>query len=195
MLAYAATFVFETILSLFAANAVTSLVTEIKHWKPFKTVNYPLILGLVATTVVGVPGYQVAGYDAGQTLPGTRIKANQWLTANLRPCSHVAEEWYSAPFPNRNFVIQEYPSLASSDSPDDLRAQGFDYLVVSDYMYGRYFAEPDRYSKEIAFYRSLFEHGYLLQQFQPSLLRSGPVIQVYWISRSSTTKSYPDTPD
>jgi hypothetical protein len=74
---------------------------------------------------------------------------------------------------------------------DDYRREGFDYLVVSDDLYGRYFSEAEKYPHEVAFYSSLFEQGKLVQQFEPSAERGGPVIRIYQISGALVA---PDTP-
>ena len=125
LLAYVTIFIFGTILSplhwdrwmiqilpilsLFAADAVMSCVKAMKRFQQLKPVSYPLVLSLAVSAVAVVPGYQVAGYDVGQTLRSTRIQADQWLTSHLPAGSHIAEVWYSAPFPSSTFITQEFP--------------------------------------------------------------------------------------
>ncbi len=48
-------------------------------------------------------------------------------------------------------------------------------------MYDRHFREPDRYPGAVGFYADLFTEGRLLQRFEPSNIRGGPVIRIYGI--------------
>lgn len=49
--------------------------------------------------------------------------------------------------------------------------EGFQYVVVSSAMYGRYFAEADRYPAQVSFYSRLFTEGRLLHEFKASNTR------------------------
>src|SRR5262249_12338274 len=102
--------------------------------------------------------------------PTTALVARDWIDANLPRGTAVAQEWYTAPIDPKRYTIVAKFTLA--DSPLELyRLRGIRILMVSGGIYGRYFAEPARYAREVAFYRELFDRGTLLQEFLPSETR------------------------
>jgi len=64
-------------------------------------------------------------------------------------------------------------------TPDWYVANGFEYLVFSQGMFGRFYADPARYGVEIAAYEAFFE------QFRPvkSFDDGGYEIRIYKIER------------
>lgn len=58
------------------------------------------------------------------------------------------------------------------------RRQGVQYLVVSEFMYGRYLAEPDKYPTESAFYDALLARPALVHLTRGDR-SSGPEIFVF----------------
>ena len=52
-------------------------------------------------------------------------------------------------------------------------------MIVSSSMYDRFYAEPELYPAQVAFYNNLSEQAMLLQTFAPSLLRGGPTVKIY----------------
>lgn len=129
------------------------------------------------------PAYQLILMDIRQANPSTRILAREWIASNLPASSKIAQEAYTAPLAGTGFVVFETSSLAERRTLDDYRRDGYRYLVVSSAMYDRYMAEPDRYPTQVAFYRTLFSTAPLLQQFEPSATRGGPVVRIYKLRR------------
>jgi len=123
--------------------------------------------------------YELVLSDVRQASPSTRVLAREWIIRNLPTGSRIAQEWYTAPLVGTDFVVSEQWSLAAGHTVDDYRYDGYSYLVVSSAMYERFLAEPDRYVSEVAFYQTLFAEGCLLQRFEPSATRGGPVIRIY----------------
>lgn len=154
---------------------------------------------LALVLAVSAPSLYQLGRDTHlRSRYSTRVAAREWIMRNLPYGSHIALEWYTAPLTLANFerygwerrtgpagangfTLYEHRTLAGR-TLEDYRREGFDYLVVSDELYGRFFAEAERYPDEVAFYASLFERGRLVQQFEPSAERGGPVIRVYSIA-------------
>ena len=167
------------LVSLLAAHALDAIILP---WLG-KLSDRPAAQGGLAAAALLVtlagPAYQVVLLDVGQTEPSTRVQAREWLLRNLPAGSHIAQEWYTAPLSDTRFVIANYLTLASGQTLDDYRRNGDRYLVASSFIYDRYLAESQRYRQETAFYRDLFARGRLLQQFEPSITRSGPTIRVY----------------
>ena len=136
-----------------------------------------VILAVVA--IAAWPGYQVVLQDIRHARDSTRILAQEWILENVPADSRLAAESFTAPA-----LAGAYPDIFTSfsltgRSLDEYQQEGYKYLVVSSYVYGRYLAEPERYVKEVAFYRELFTEVNLLQRFKPSDVRGGPEIRIY----------------
>jgi len=65
------------------------------------------------------------------------------------------------------------------NTPEWYINNGFDYLVFSQGMFGRFYREPDKYSHEIALYNSLFDKFNLLYTCNDG----GYEIRVYQIKK------------
>ena len=114
-----------------------------------------------------------------QTRPTTLVLTRFWLLEHLPPGAGVAVERYSAPLERSGFRVYEIVT-AASHSLDDLRNAGAEYLLTSSFMSGRYYAEPERYAKEIAFYEeTLPQQAELLHVIAPTGFEGGPVVRIY----------------
>ncbi len=184
------------VFALFAADALNASISQLaRRLRVGHTVQGGLMFTLLLLISVS-PGYEAFRSDIRGTNPSTRILAREWILRNLPPGSRIAQEWYTAPLvvadfygyaqdryagplTGTDFVVFERFSLAAGRTLDDYYRDTFQYLVVSSGIYGRYLAEPHRYPSEVAFYRKLFAEGRLLQQFEESTTREGPVIRIY----------------
>jgi hypothetical protein len=128
----------------------------------------------------------------------TRIAAREWIMEHVPPGSQIALEWdtapltlanferygwerHTAPEDGQGFTLYAHRTLATR-TLEEYQREGFEYLVVSDAIYGRYVAEAERYPDEVAFYDSLFRRGHLVGQFEPGGGRGGPTIRIYSIA-------------
>ncbi len=115
---------------------------------------------------------------------------------NVPAGSRLAEEWYTAPSiggPQLDVYTTQYLGRRSLD---EYRQEGYQYLVVSSYIYDRHFTEPERFPETVAFYRELFAEANLLQRFVPSSTRGGTEIRIYGLdSAETTTLSGVEPPD
>lgn len=116
-----------------------------------------------------------------QAAPSTRDQSRMWIVRNLDPSERIAADLYTAPLQETPFDDTDYVfSLGQiGDSPEELGARGYDVAMVSNAVYGRFFATPQRYPKEVAFYRRLFRRHELLAEFRPGPAMRGPVIRLY----------------
>ena len=76
-------------------------------------------------------------------------------------------------------VTDYHFALAADGSLEDYRRAGYDYLMVSDAIYGRYQLEPKRYPKDVAFYATLLRKYQPVMRFTPREVGSGPLITVF----------------
>lgn len=98
------------------------------------------------------------------TTVNSRETARMWIADNLPSGARIALESY-APFvdPSR-FSIQGFGAMIDHESEWYIE-QGFDYLIFSQGMYGRFYREPESYPAEISQYNNLFERFNLLRIF------------------------------
>lgn len=136
---------------------------------------------LVAVVLLAAwPAYQVILHDIRDSKPGTRVVAREWMIENIPAGSRIILEPYTPPLRGTDFDFTEnILSLARLGTVDGFRDEGYDYMVVSDETYQRFYNEPDRYAEYIAFYEELFAEGELIQEFRPSLTLGGPTIRIY----------------
>jgi len=89
------------------------------------------------------------------TTVNSRETARIWINNNLPPGARIAIESY-APFidPSR-FFVQGLGRMIDHD-PEWYSEQGFDYLIFSQGMYGRFYQEPQRYGSQVSEYDKLF---------------------------------------
>jgi len=98
------------------------------------------------------------------TTVNSRETARIWADRNLPAGARIAIESY-APFvdPTR-FSVQGFGRMIDH-SPDWYVDEGFEYLIFSQGMYGRFYRHPDRYSDETSQYDSYFNKFKLLKVF------------------------------
>ncbi|MGB9898716.1 hypothetical protein, partial [Thermanaerothrix sp.] len=90
------------------------------------------------------------------TQPDGRETSRIWIEQNLPEGSKLAIESYS-PFVNpEKFQVQVVGQIIDHDL-NWYYEQGFEYLIFSQGMYGRYFAEPQKYNEQVKKYQEFFE--------------------------------------
>jgi len=98
-------------------------------------------------------------------MPNSRETARIWIEQNLPEGSRLAIESYS-PFINpEKFLVQGVGQIIDHDL-NWYYEQDFDYLVFSQGMYGRYFAEPQKYNEQVKKYQKFFDELPLVKIFR-----------------------------
>src|SRR5579859_3413983 len=166
------------LLALFAADALEAAVVWVSAGWHWGSARQSALLITLTAVISAWPAYQFVLQDIRQASPSTRVLAREWLVQHLPPGSRVAEEEYSAPLDNTGMIVKWQYSLATGHLLADYRQLGYRYLVTSSDMYGRYFAEPERYAAETAFYNELFKQK-LVKAFWPSPTQGGPSVRIY----------------
>jgi hypothetical protein len=133
----------------------------------------------VLLAVLAWPLQQAVFQNIRQSGTSTRIEAREWVLGNLPAGAQLAQEWYTAPLDGCSYKVDLRFSLAEGREAGRYRKLGYRYLLTSSDVYSRYYADPLRYAREIAFYEELSRSAEVLQVFSPSLLRGGPTIHVY----------------
>jgi hypothetical protein len=168
------------VLALFAANTLSEIGAAVaRQWHLRPLARQGLIVLLVAICAAW-PMQRLITYTLREANPSTRVVAREWVLQNLPAGSKIAQEEYTAALDGTDYIVFKIFSLATSGHTlEEAYRDGFRYIMVSESIYGRYLAESERYPAEVKLYRNLFEQGKLLQQFEPSGTRPGPVIRIY----------------
>lgn len=134
----------------------------------------------VATLLVSAqPAFSYLSFAAEQAEPSTRIVAREWIAANVPAGSTIAADFYTAPLHDTALRADYHFSLAADGDLEHYRNAGYDYVMVSDAIYGRYQREPRRYPREKAFYDAVFREGRLVKRFTVRDAVRGPTISLF----------------
>lgn len=98
------------------------------------------------------------------TTINSRETARAWLMENLPAGAKIALESYSPFLDPARFSVQGFGRMIDH-SPEWYIENGFDYLIFSQGMYGRFYREPGRYAKEVSRYDDLFNRFALYEKF------------------------------
>jgi hypothetical protein len=114
--------------------------------------------------IVAQPLQTSLAADIRLTQPDGRDAARQWLEANLPDGARVALEAYSPYLDTRRFTVFGIDAIVDR-SPEWYAQNGFEYLVFSQGMYGRFFADPERYSTWVDKYNQFFNRFAEVKRF------------------------------
>ncbi|MDZ7346317.1 MAG: glycosyltransferase family 39 protein [candidate division KSB1 bacterium] len=147
--------------ALLAAQLILWLHHEIRQRTKSKFSFAALFLALLAL----LQPLRITHRDLSARLqPDSRDLAREWVYAHVPQGSKIALESYSPYIDPQRYQVQGFRALIEQP-PDAFLEQGFQVLIFSRGMYGRFFREPQRYADEIARYRALFDRFPLLQSF------------------------------
>jgi hypothetical protein len=141
---------------LFLAGAclLTAVAKGIAGRQSWRRLSY-LAVGLLSLTVLVRPLRQTIQGTLQLTALDGRETARVWIEQNLPTGARIALEPYSPFVDPQRFSVQGLGRMV--DHPADWYvANGFDYLVFSQGMFGRFFYNPRRYAAEVAQYEALF---------------------------------------
>ena len=167
------------LVSLLAAGALVTGVRFAARRMSTRPALATVLLVLATALLSAGPALAYLQFARALGSPSTRVGAREWMIANLPPGSSIAGDFYSAPLHDSPLHADYHFSLATDASLEEYRREGYDYLMVSDAIYGRFSREPARYPKEVAFYQELFRTGRMVMRFSPRDYGHGPVITVY----------------
>ena len=152
-------------LCLLAASCVTHWLGKAREVQS-AVWRWCAILVILGVAMAGLAQATLRTWSDGCALVGNdgRAAACRWINASLPPGTHLAVESYSA-FPDTTrFVVQGFDRLLDHD-PDWYVEHGYQYVVFGQWMYGRFYNEPERFKTEVAKYESLFARFPLVRSF------------------------------
>ncbi len=141
-----------------------------------------IIPGLVL--LVGVWPLLVVLQDSYRfSLPDTRSVASEWIEKNLRRGT-LAREEFTPQMPNLPASQVRYePWGIAKRGLEAWRAEGVTYLIVSSWLYGLYFTDPEKYHTQVEGYQRIFQLP-LVVEFVPGKTHRGPRIGIYALGES-----------
>jgi hypothetical protein len=169
------------VLPIYPSLAVLGGFGAIEAGRRLGAVGARVQLGWALVVLVAV-GFQLSrAADESSLLAAedVRTTALHWIVDNLPPGSRIVREGYTPEVPGDRFRASDIWRAIDKD-PAWYRAEGVDYLVLGNFMNGRYFDDPQKYATQVAQYRALMDSGTLVARFNGPLLatRAG-VIEVY----------------
>jgi len=139
----------------------------------------------VLLVLLAVPTVQTARTAYQFARPEVRTLAENWMLEHLPASSKVAAESYS-PLLTDRFDITYVVRLA--DHPPAWYVEnGFDYLIASSAVFGRYYVNASAYEAQVAAYERIFTSFSLLADVQgPFKFLAEPlgVVRVYGVDQS-----------
>ncbi len=116
-----------------------------------------LIAGLVVFSALMVfqPAQMSVSQDLRLAQTDARDIAQVWVETNLPEGTRLVQEAYTPYLDTRRFMVQGVAAIIDH-TPDWYVQNGFEYLIFSEAMYGRFYAEPDRYAQWVAMYNAFF---------------------------------------
>jgi 4-amino-4-deoxy-L-arabinose transferase-like glycosyltransferase len=152
-------------LFLLAASFMVHLLSKATGSQPriLKQVSISVLACLFITSIIMLTSKTIMD-TIRLTTVDSRVTARIWIKKKLPPGVHIAIEPYS-PFvePTRFFVLGV--GMMIDHEPEWYIENGFDYLVFSQGLYGRFYREPDKYGKEVALYNNFFNRFELVKRF------------------------------
>ncbi len=150
-------------LFLLAASLMVYLLAKARmlSLRPWRIFALPAVVGLALVALI-IPTSETLAYSIRLSGTDSREAARIWINCNVPAGAIIAIESYSPFVDPARFSVQGFFQMIDHP-PEWYRQQGFDYLVFSQRMYGRYYEAPLKYALEVARYEALF-NGFQLQK-------------------------------
>lgn len=152
-------------LFLLAASFLTYLLNKAAGLKPkvWRTALISAIVCLAFAAMV-LPTSNTIANAIKITRIDSRETARIWITDNLPSGAKIGIESYSPFVEPARFSVQGFGRMIDN-KPEWYIENGFEYLVFSQGMYGRFYNEPERYSAEVSQYDAFFNRFLLIKMF------------------------------
>lgn len=140
--------------------------------------------GALLLFVLTPPVVATISYHRTHILPDTRTEAKEWILKEIPDGSVIVTGPFGMRIPERRFttlLIPFTPTGAEALAPfyDPRWYDELELLIASDYDYGRFAREPDRYRGILRHYERLRSTWTLAAEFHPGQHQSGPTVWLY----------------
>ncbi len=121
-------------------------------------------LSVVVTISLGIPLYRTVRYGVDLHHVDSRETARMWIDESLPWGAQVVVESYAPYVDPMHFEVLGVGRMIDF-APEWYRAEGFDYLVFGEDMFGRFYLDSERYAPEVSQYNRFFEEFELVRRF------------------------------
>ncbi|MCB0257063.1 MAG: glycosyltransferase family 39 protein [Anaerolineae bacterium] len=165
-------------LAFYAADGVVTVVGWLTRRQSLAIQRASL--ALVAGLLVILPATRIIQLNRLWTQTDTRTLAKQWIEENIPVGTKIALQWYSPalstlydlePDSQRVYdahVLNPFDGDPTLYTLETYRADGFEYMVVSSFIYRLARVDPLENQQRVDFYRSLDTDARLLAEFKPA---------------------------
>ncbi len=119
---------------------------------------------VVSGLMIVIPFQTALAGDLRLTQMDSRESARVWLESNLPHGARIALEAYTPYIDTRAHTVQGVDSIIDHE-PDWYSQNGFEYLLFSQAVYGRFFQDPVHYGELAAKYNSFFSKFREIRRF------------------------------
>jgi 4-amino-4-deoxy-L-arabinose transferase-like glycosyltransferase len=135
-----------------------------------------LALPLVVLLLLAPPTAAAIDWDIVQGRVTTTDQAAAWISAHATPAQPIVVEDTAAQLPPRLKSTQVHQLI--DKTVEQYRAEGTVYLVASEALSSRYFANPVGRAGDVAAYAALLRDTQLVATFAPSRDHPGPGLRI-----------------
>jgi hypothetical protein len=162
------------VLALFAGSAVAAASARAARAWGLSARSGGLLAAAVCAVAAAPAAFQAGVHALQAAQPSGRVLAREWLMEHAEPGSRILFEGYNDVLKSPRFRTTTRVSFLP-DSPEQLAASGYRYLVVTSATYATYLADRARYPHAAGEYERLLRDGALLAEFRPLADRIGAV--------------------
>jgi 4-amino-4-deoxy-L-arabinose transferase-like glycosyltransferase len=164
-------------LALLGAYGAVRTIAALPGRRAVRLGGLVLSLGLVFQLV------QSADYGAVLAAGDVRDAADRWIAQHVPAGARIVREGYTPYLREDRYRVTELWRAIDKD-PAWYRQEQIEYLVLGSFMYGRFFADPQRYAEQVGRYEQLLAGATLLQRVEGGIAGArGARVEVYRLSR------------
>jgi len=143
-------------------------------------------LGVIAASLVTIPSARIARLNTLWSQTDTRTLAKIWIEANIPQGTKVATQWHGPPLSTESDpephslrtyeveVLNPFSSAPELYSISYYRDNGFDYLILSSFIYELRRVDPAENALRDSFYATLDQQADLVAEFKPYVGEDAP---------------------
>ncbi len=142
------------ILAVLGAGFIRFVLQQIHPWRFANLARVGMAVAIVGSLMVSLTKVIKRNHLLSQK--DVRTVSAEWIASQIPTQSRIAGESY-APSLNPEVYDVEYFDRAINHKPEWYKKQGVDYLVLSSGMYGRFYAQTEKYSQQVTQYEEIFQ--------------------------------------
>ncbi len=152
-----------------------------------------IVVLMLVCLAIFKPLADVIAYERSYSLPDTRSITKQWILDHVEKGSSIAVGFYGLELPAKTYVLMpiQYTAQQSEKMAPFYDARWYedmDLVITSDYDYGRYELEPERFAEILHFYDTLQSRWTLVNEIKSGQTNRGPT---FWLYKCPPSQRHP----